>query len=411
MNPWKHLDSVLERFVTEGTVAGCGMTVTQNGEVLYSRCVGAASADGSRPLTEDTRLRLYSVSKTFTCAALMKLYEQGLFALDEPVAKYLPAFSNPMVCTSETDIHDVVPAKSPITIRQLLTMTSGIAYEAFDPGEGIVQQTMLKEMQALQERVYQGETIVLADIVNMIAAQPLCFHPGEHWLYGFSHAVAGRLIEVLSGKRLSDYLREEMWNPLGLTKTCFNYEVPDGEELAEQMVSAELCKPLGLKQGESPILRTGRGILYGSKRDVLPCAELGAEIPCGGITSTLHDLGIHFSMFANHGMLKGTRILGARTIDLMRANHLNPTQLEEFTQWENNRGFAYGLGYRTMQSPAKAGFYMPEGSFGWDGATGCYGLASPDRRLAVVFVEQSLPHHIVYTIPRVMAALHADMEL
>ena len=94
----------------------------------------------------------------------------------------------------------------------------------------------------------------------------------------------------------------------------------------------------------------------------------------------------------------------------MRANHLSPAQLADFA-WEHNRGFGYGLGYRTMLSPAQAGFYMPEGSFGWDGASGCYALANPEHKLAVVFAEQSLPHHITYTIPRVMAALHADLEL
>lgn len=88
---------------------------------------------------------------------------------------------------------------------------------------------------------------------------------------------------------------------------------------------------------------------------------------------------------------------------------MNPDQIEEFTQWENNRGFGYGLGYRTMQYPEKAGFYMPAGSFGWDGATGCYALADPEHQLAVIFAEQSLPHHIVYTIPRVVAAFWADM--
>ena len=176
------------------------------------------------------------------------------------------------------------------------------------------------------------------------------------------------------------------------------------------MVSKEICKPLGLRVGE--ISSSGEiKEAVGSKIDVLPGSNLGIELPCGGLISTLHDLGRFYSMFANGGQWNGTRILGRRTIDLIRANELSTEQLPDFTVLSNNRGFGYGLGYRTMRSAAEAGFYLPEGTFGWDGACGCYGLANPDSHFSFVFVEQSLPHHIDYTIPRIVAAMNADINL
>ena len=410
MNRWKNLDSVLERFVEDGPLAGCGLQIFSDNQMIYNRCVGSAAADGSRRMTDDTLLRLHSMSKTITCAGLMTLYDRGLFALDDPIARYLPEFSDPMVCVSDTDIHDVVPAKTPITIRHLLSMRSGLTYWAFGPGEGIIQEDLLATVTELKRDVDCGKSYSLEDFVKIIAKKPLRAHPGEKWIYGLSHTVAGRLIEVLSGKKLSDYLRETLWEPLEMSRTCFSHQVSNADEIAELMVAKELFSPLGLKVGElSSSGETKEAV--GSKVDVLPGSTLGIELPCGGMISTLHDLGRLYAMFANGGTWNGDQILSPRTIDLMRANELSPEQLAEFNSLANNRGFGYGLGYRTMQSAMAAGFYLPEGTFGWDGAAGCYGLANPEHKFALVFAEQSLPHHIDYTIPRVVAAMNADIHL
>ena len=409
MRQWRRLNAVLHRFVEKETLTGCGLQIYRDNQLIYNKCVGAASADGTRPLTQDTRLRLHSMSKTFTCAALMTLYDRGLFALNDPVAEYLPEFSDPVVCVSDTDIHDVVPAKTPITIRHLLTMTSGLPYWSFLPGEGMIQDDILATVNEMARGVREGKHYQLADFVKEIAQKPLCFHPGEHWLYGLNHTVAGRLIEVLSGKQLSEYLRETIWEPLGLDRTCFYMHVPEGEKIADLMVSRELCEALSRKIGED-VFPAARGKAFGSKEDVLPGTNMGIELPCGGMISTLRDLGRYFAMLANGGQWEGMQILSRRTIDLMRANHLTAEQLPDFTHMIN-RGFGYGLGYRTMCHPEEAGFYLPERSFGWDGACGNFGIANPDHRFALVFSEQSLPHHIDYTIPRVIAAMNADMEL
>lgn len=410
MTNWKKLDAVMERFVQQQKLTGCGLRIFHDNELIYNHCFGSAAVDGSRPLTQDTRLRLHSMSKTFTCAGLMTLYDQGLFALDDPIAEYLPEFSNPMVCVSDTDISDTVPAENPITVRHLLTMTSGLPYWSFFPGEGILQDNLLELTKEIAKKNANGENCTLTDFVREVAKRPLCFQPGERWMYGLSHTVAGRLIEVLSGKRLSEYLRQAIWEPLELKHTCFVQNVPPEEKIAELTVLQELAEPFGLGETEATAVRDGKPV-FGSSSDVLPGVSMGIELPCGGLSSTLEDLSSFFRMFANGGSWNGTQILARRTIDLMRTDHLGPNKLSAFPQVGSNKGFGYGLGYRTMCNAAEAGFYLPEGTFGWDGAAGCYGLANPDSHFAFVFVEQSIPHHIDYTIPRVVAAMNADYPI
>lgn len=408
---WTHLNTVLDRFTESGILTGCGMRIFKDGEMIYDRCTGVSTADGSRAFTADTRLRMHSMTKNFTCAAAMTLYDQGLFGLDDPIADYLPEFANPMVCVSDTDVSQVVPAASPITIRQLLSMRSGIPYWDFPgvPSEGIVQHAYLEMQQEMAARVRAGESNSLENLVKQIAAMPLCFHPGERWMYGLSLTVIGRLIEVLSGKYLSEYMQKTIWEPLGMTGTCFVTQLDGTEQIGEVMIPAELAEPMGLNMDVISHPK-GREDVFCSKVDVLPGTDLGVELPCGGLISTMHDIGRLFAMFAGGGELEGVRVLGCRTIDLMRTNQLTLEQLPDFAVM-TNKGFGYGLGYRTMLDPSDAGFYMPAGSFGWDGASGCYGLANPDEKLAIVFAESSVPHHIAYTIPRVVAAMNADMNL
>ena len=409
---WKNLNTVLKRFVDEHTVFGCGIQIYHEGEFIYKQCYGSATADGKRPYKADTRLRLYSMTKNFTCAALMTLYDKGLFALKDPVAEYLPEFKDPVVCVSTSDISDVVPAKRPITIRHLLSMRSGIPYYPFfdDPAAGPVQRELWKAAQETERRHREGLENTLEDFVKRIAAVPLSFHPGDHWLYGLSHTVVGRLIEVLSGKSYGEYMKEAIWEPLGLTRTCFAKDLTQADEIAETKVSSELIGPFGLTPDPSAF-PAGRSDAFGAKEDILPGPEFGFALPCGGISSTLEEVSRLYAMFADYGEYKGSRILARRTIDLMRENQLNEEQLREIAAEESNWGFGYGLGFRTFLSSKEAGMYLPKGSFGWDGASGNYGLASPDNRFAFVFSEQSLPHNIYYTIPRVVAAMNADMNL
>jgi len=404
------IDRCLNGFVEREMLMGCGLMLYSKGKVVYKKSFGFAAADGSRPFAGDTLVRCYSVSKTFTCAGLMQLFEKGAFTLDTPVAEFLPEFSDPVVCKTPGSMEETEPARRPITIRHLLTMTSGIPYMSFVPGEGPVQDAMFGEIVQMAANVQSGQnTYCLGDLVKMIASHPLCFHPGEHWMYGFSHAVLGRLIEVISGKTLGEYLSHHIWQPLGLTNTFFNNALPAGAQLAEQMLAPEVSA--ALEQNGARMTRSRSGKIVGYAGEVMPLGATGIEIPCGGMVSTLDDLSVYFAMLAEGGAWQGERILHRRTVDLMRANQISAEHRSEMWQWSSsNLGFGYGLGYRTMMDFATAGFYLPEGSFGWDGAAGCYLLANPAQRFALAFTEQSLPHHILETIPRVLGTAAGTWE-
>lgn len=409
MAEWKNLDQILYRFVEEKILAGCGMQIFKDGEKIYDQCFGAATLDGSKTFTADTRTRMHSMTKNYTCTALMTLYDKGLFAFDDPIEKYLPEFSNMMVCRSQTDLTDLVPANHSITIRNLLSMQSGIPYWAFSPLEGVVQQSFSELAVETAAAVKSGKKNSLEAFVKEIAARPLCFQPGERWMYGLSLTVIGRLIEVLSGMNYAEYLKKMIWEPLEMNNICFSTQLTGEEEIADLLVEEEVYRAFR-REPESDSKVSGWDGVFRSKSDVLPGSDLGVELPCGGLISTLNNNGKLFSMLANRGSYEGKRILGRRTVDLMRTNQLSSDQMANFSV-DTNRGFGYALGFRTMMNPSVAGFYMPEGSFGWDGASGCYGLADPDHKVAFVFSESSVPHHIGYTIPRVVAAMNADIDL
>lgn len=214
MYSFANLTGTLNRFVEEDVLIGRGMQVIAEERIVYNHVIGNTTLDRRMPLAEDTRLRLYSVSKTFIIAGFLKLYERGLFSLDGPVSQYLPEFSHPMVCASKEDISQVEPAKRPITIRHLLTMNSGIPYMGMSLGTGLVEDTYYERIERILAEIRKGERYRLEDFIRMIADIPICFHLGEQWMYGFSHAVIGRLTEVL-GRTTGDLLMALGTEPFG----------------------------------------------------------------------------------------------------------------------------------------------------------------------------------------------------
>ena len=408
-NPWQNTEQVLQAFIDEKFLVGCGLQIYQNGEKIFDRCQGSSTADGKTPMTASTLLHLYSMTKNFTCAGAMTLYEKGLFDLDDPIAEYLPEFAHPAVCISD-DIRDVVPAERPITIRQLFSMQSGLTYWTFPglPHLGPVEEALTELVAEIGRKVQDGMPNTLEQFVKDIASMPLCFQPGDHWRYGLSLTVIGRLCEVLSGMTIGEFLRKTIWEPLGMTNSCFSTALKGDEAVAELMIDAA-C---GVAAGKNPpkeAYPAGRTDVFGYRGSFLQGPDFGIELPCGGMISTMDDMSRLFAMFAGKGQLNDVRILKEETIDLMRTNQLSAHNLREFAQ-DANKGFGYGLGYRVFRDAEEAGFSLPKGSFGWDGAAGCYGIASPETGISFVFIEQSIPHHIVQTIPRIVRAVNADLR-
>ncbi len=380
---WDRLDALLNGFVQEGRLPGCGAAVTRDGEICYESCFG--NADTARgAFTPTTPLLLHSISKVITCVAAMQLYERGLFALDDPISAYIPSFSNHRVAVPMYLYGRFENAARDITIRNLFTMTSGLPYPFETAG---VELALYREYERLYEEERQGGKHTLSDVVELLAKAHLKFQPGADWMYGASHMVIGRLVEVLSGIRLGLYLKQFLYESLGMEDTCFLSELPDPEQ-------AYLC------------VNNGGRFEKWDKRSLM-LGALSLETPCAGIVSTIKDMARFSAMLANRGDYNGVRILGGSTIDLMRMNALNEKQLSSFNDcsWLTNRGFGYGLGVRTMMDPVKAGYNVNVGAFGWEGHSGCYLLADPVKNSSIFYAQQMTPNDLSYFAPRLLAVI------
>jgi CubicO group peptidase (beta-lactamase class C family) len=335
------------------------------------------------------------MTKTFTVAAAMTLYEKGLFRLDEAIQDYLPAFTNTEVAESdERGVVRLVPARNPISFEHLFTMTSGIPY----PGEDSYGGRVFRDIHAaMSSGAVKGNGWSTARLADAAAGVPLCFHPGEYWLYGFSHDILGRLIEVISGKSLGTYMKDTILDPLGLEDTSFYlppekysrlvkpYAYDGGElkEIGELSLPPDQDPGPGGRRFNPPeyVLEYGRQIYRGP-----PHFESGGA----GLVSTLDDMGKYAQMLLNSGRLKDVRILSRKTIDLIRQTHVRTSQMKNFA-FPQISGYGYGLGVRTMQDTAAAGLNGSAGEWAWDGALGTWYCIDPAEDLTAVFMIQRTP--------------------
>ena len=388
----KKLDRLLEQFVEEG-VPGCGLAVSYKGEIVYTGYRGLSRLEDKKEFDRNTLLQIYSNTKDVTAVAVMKLYEDGLILLNDPVEKYLPFFKDVKVRVSDgaNEIY-VVPATKPLRIKDLLTMTSGIPYAGF----GTMAMRDLAEI----KDPFKLSTV---DLAKEIAKVPLDFEPGTHFQYGYSFKILGALVEVVSGKKFGEYLREEIFEPLEMTHTTFT--------LTKEM-EKDLATVYEFDQEENRIV---------SKEAVVQKKEgNGFEGEPGGqgLLSTIEDLINFITMYAMGGKYKGHRILSSSTIDLMRENHLEGAALEDMRavtrrSWPWYEGYGWGLGCRTLISKTQAGSNGSLGEFGWCGAAGTYLLADPEKQLAIAYGHQLWPctnNRQEYCHPRVRNVVYAMLD-
>jgi CubicO group peptidase (beta-lactamase class C family) len=369
-----NIDEYLKRIIDQGEVAGAGAAIIRHGEEAYRKSFGFQDLERRIPLDNETIYRIYSMSKTFTIVTAMTLYEKGLFKLHDPIGEFIPAFKN-----SKVAVHDergqlrIENAKSPITFEHLFTMTSGIPY----PGPDSYSSRAFAEAHArLEAEAAAGQNrgeLTARKAAELAAAIPLCFHPGEYWMYGFSHDILGALIETLAGKSLGAYMGETVLEPLGLKDTAFF--VPP--EKRSRLAKAYEWTEGGLKE----------------KTDLGPVAEGPPpfESGGGGLCSTLRDVGRYGLMLLGNGKLEGERVLSRKTLELIRRNHLVPAQGLSRFGFSSIAGYGYGLGVRTMTDTALAGLNSSPGEWAWDGMLGTWYAVDPAEDLVAVFLIQRYP--------------------
>lgn len=368
MSNFEMLDNAVLNEIDNGNIIGANLCVIKDGNEIYKKSFGYADKANNRKMQEDTIFRMFSMSKLVTSTAVMMLFERGEIDLFDPVSKYLEGFKNQKVTNFEGAPEDVARE---VTIRDLLNMTSGVMY----PDDSTVAgRAMMKLYAEMDKRMIKGESVSTHEFTNRMGQVPLAFEPGERWMYGSSADVLGGIIEVASGKKFGQFLKDEIFDKLGMTDTGFFVSEKDRERFAEVYKYSP-------EQGKL-VPFTDTNLCMGRYR-----SQDGYESGGAGLVSTIDDYKKFALMLLNKGEYNGVRILGKKTVEFMAQNQLNDKQLHSL-DWDSMRGYGYGNLLRVMMSTAQHASNGSEGEFGWDGWTGNYVTISPKDNLVFLYFVQ-----------------------
>lgn len=347
------------------SATGYVMMVARHGKLVYSAAVGQRDRENKLPMTLDTRFRIFSMTKPITSVAVLMLYEEGRLQLDDPVAKFLPAFAEARVFTGVDAAGNITtePLKKPMTIRHLLTHTSGLGY-----GPGYDMTTPLAKAWA---GLSFAPTESAEDRIRKLASTPLYFQPGSEWRYSYATDVLGYLVQVVSGVPFDRFLQTRLFDPLGMTRTGFFLPEADVKWLAG-----------AYRRNGQGVLERGDGGPLTAPTQPPPFASGGA-----GLISTAADYLRFAQMLANQGSFEGRRYLSPVTIELMTSNQVADDAQAKFygQQW---RGLGFGLGvspiidYRSVPQANRNGDYT------WPGALDTHWLVSPSTGVVAVVLAQ-----------------------
>jgi len=346
----------LQRFVDEGKHSGLVWLLARGGRVVDFGAYGRRDIEADQPMEKDTIVRIYSMSKILTTVAVMILYEEGRFELDDPIGNYLPELAHMKVLVGGTAEKPLLAdARTPITIEHLLTHTSGFTYDG-DSGVG-----------KLNRDAKIWESASLEEFVHRLAAVPLAHEPGERFTYGVSIDVLGALVEKLSGWSLPAFVEERICGPLEMRDTGFG--VPEAKR-------ARLAKVYEL--GPDHRLRAETKIT--GEVVVTPKLASGG----GGMYSTAGDYARFMQMLLNGGQLEGVHVLSRKTVELMMANHLaHPEKPSD----------GFGLGGAVRLELASGRRLGSVGEFGWNGMATTYARMDPKEKMVLILLAQHLPYN------------------
>jgi CubicO group peptidase (beta-lactamase class C family) len=365
IGPW------MRRLVDERKLAGLSVAVLRRGELAYVAATGLADIARGVPFARDTLTRIYSMTKPLTSAAVMLLYEDGHFQLDDPIARFLPAFASMRVFAGGSRLKpETVPAARAITFRDLLTHTSGLTYAFMDA-------TAVDAMYRDAGIDFQTSDRSLAELVDRAATLPLLAQPGAEWNYSIATDVLGRLVEVISGQPFDLFLRERVLAPLGMRDTGFRVTDAMQPRLAALYTRGADGAPTLMDDVPTSIFLQSR----------LPSGG-------GGLVSTLDDYLRFCHFMLNKGELYGARLLGRKTVELMTTNHLRGDMAAmgqpRFSE-ASYEGIGFGLGFSVMLDPARAQILGTPGEYAWGGAASTAFWIDPAEDMAVVLLTQLLP--------------------
>lgn len=361
------LQELLWTMTESGFVSGANCMVWQGGEEQCYYEAGMRDLAAGLPMTRDTIFRLYSMSKPVTAAAAMILLEEGQIDLYDPVSDFLPGFRDQKVMANGVP----TPVKRPVVIQDLLNMTSGLTY----PGEGCPSELLTNQlMDEVITRLSTPKALTTCEIVNRLGEIPLAFQPGEKWQYGMSADVLGAVIEVVSGMRFGDFLRQRIFEPLAMNDTGFF--VP--REKQDRLAKVYQDNRNGLAEFHFPHL----GISNDMKTP--PAFESGGA----GLVSTIDDYARFAQMLLQKGSFGNVTLLSPQTVTFMSQAHLAPSLDPYVRQWESLAGCSYANLMRIMKDPGAAISISRAGEFGWDGWLGAYMTVDPADDMILLLMYQ-----------------------
>ena len=366
------LKECMDMFVEKYNTPGVDCVVYKDHEVLYRYYAGLSDLENKKPMNGNELYFIFSMTKMITCTCALQLLEKGKYTLNDPVSMYLPEFEKMKISDTEFNSEGAGKvstgdteaesgsnsekgyAKNPITVKHLFTMSAGLDYDLWS--------------EAIKESQEQGKTTT-RDIARAISKTVLGFEPGTRYRYSLCHDVLGALVEVWSGKKLGDYMKENVFEPLGMKNTYFG--VPQGEEFSR------LAARYRFDENKVPVLQPVNCIY-----------NLSGEYQSGGagLTSCTEDYALFLDAIACGGVGKsGKRILSTASVELMGTNHLNETQIKDFNKMRP--GYGYGLGVRTHIDKTLSGSLSPIGEFGWDGAAGAFAMVDTKNKLSLTYFQ------------------------
>jgi CubicO group peptidase (beta-lactamase class C family) len=368
-----NLARLTHRYVDEGKLPGVVTVVARRGRLAHLDAYGWRDVERAEPITADTIFRIFSMTKPIASAALMTLYEEGAFLLEDPVADYLPALrERPVYAGGSADRYEVRPAAREMTVLDLLRHTSGlIARSSRTPLGELYRRHGVADIDG------DGD---LAATVERLAELPLACDPGSEWIYGVSTDLVGRLCEVLSGQRFDDFLANRIFRPLGMADTGFT--VPTA---ATSRFAANYRAAAGTPRYE--LLDDPHGSPYTRPRAYLSGAA--------GLVSTAGDYLRFAAMLLGGGAVDDVRVLGPRTVDLMTINHLpggvDISRIGTHGGETRPAGHGFGLGFAVLLDRARAETVATPGEYSWGGAASTCFLVSPADDLFVLLLTQLQP--------------------
>lgn len=378
---FEKLKDFLDYYLPMLGVPGSDTVIYKDHEEIFRHQSGYDNLKYRTPVRPDAVYNLYSCTKIVTCVAALQLIERGEILINDPLHVYFREFKDLKVVRKGTDGKiRIEKSKRPILIRDLFSMTSGLDYN--------IQRSGIERV----KRETEGKCPTLT-LVRALAEDPLSAEPGEKYIYGLSHDVLGGIVELISGMKLGDYMKKNIFDPLGMKDTTFDITPQNYARLACQYDydSVGRC-PYEIPK-DSNIMRFGSEYQSGG----------------AGLLSTVDDFILFTDALANGGVGKnGARILSSASVKLLSSPSIGQDLLPYF-EYAQNIGFDYGLGVRVMREPAKAGSLMPKGAFGWDGKKMCLSISDPENKIAI-FHAESIDSMNSIVIPRLTNVIYSCFD-